>query len=173
MGTPGISGVGHSRESLELGTPGSFWGWALGVVGVGHSRSALQKSLGGWALGSPGRVGLGTPGLGTLGAVGHSRKGWALKGWALRLWGWARESLSWALVGRSRKTLGLGTPGRLCLRLGISGSSPHQNTNPQYGNLKKNPDLATLPFRGMHEKLQYARVARILLQPPLILGPTT
>ena len=51
LGTPGVSGwVGHSRESLGLGTrvghSRSVWGWALQEVSeVGHFRESL-----GWAL---------------------------------------------------------------------------------------------------------------------------
>ena len=37
--SPGVSGVGHSRESLRLGAPG-LWGWALqGVSTVGVDRA--------------------------------------------------------------------------------------------------------------------------------------
>ena len=46
----GDSGVGHSRETLRMGTPGVcwrwalkgvFWGWAFQTVsGVGHSRES-------------------------------------------------------------------------------------------------------------------------------------
>ena len=48
-----VIGVGHSRESLGLGTPG--------VSRVGHFRGS-RKSLGLGTPGSPGSLGLGTPG---------------------------------------------------------------------------------------------------------------
>ena len=63
-------GVGHSRETLGLGTLESFWGWALqGNSGVGHARETL--GLGQESLNTPG---LGTPGVSGLGL------GWALQG---------------------------------------------------------------------------------------------
>ena len=67
-------GVGHSRQTLGLGTPGSVWGWALqGDSGVGHSRETL-------GLGIPGDSG-----------VGHSRSLWV---------GHSREALG---VDRARR----------------------------------------------------------------------
>ena len=64
----GVSGVGHSRQFVGLGTAGSLrslWGGALqGVSGVGHFSQSLglgtPGSLWGWAL--QGSLGLGTPG---------------------------------------------------------------------------------------------------------------
>ena len=29
------SGVGHSRETLGMGTSGTLWGWALQALGLG------------------------------------------------------------------------------------------------------------------------------------------
>ena len=93
---------GHSRGSLGLGAPGSFWGWAL-----------FRERV--WAL--QGVLGLGTQRLQAVSGVGHCRSGvrvlWGWAGWALQansgvqgLRGWefpafgAPESLrGWALQG--------------------------------------------------------------------------
>ena len=108
----GHSGLGHwaLRETLELGTPGlgtpgTFWGWAIqetlglgnsGTLYVGHCRETL-------ALGTLGRLWsretLGTPdsGLGTPG----------------RLWGWALQGHSTVELGAPGTLWGLGTPGMI------------------------------------------------------------
>ena len=41
----------HPDRDLDLGAPGSLWGWALqGISGVWHFRESLVESLWGWAL---------------------------------------------------------------------------------------------------------------------------
>ena len=75
------SGVGHARETLAMGTPGSLWGWALqGVSGVGYSRETLGL---GWAL------------------QGDSLWVWGTSSF----WGWALQEVSG--VGHSREALGV------------------------------------------------------------------
>ena len=86
----GVSGAGHSGESLGLGTPGSVWeflGWAL--QGVYGSFWALQGVYG-WALQEVPEVGQfralwhsQSPGLGTQGVSGLGTPG-SLSGWALK-----------------------------------------------------------------------------------------
>ena len=98
-----------------MGTPGSFWGWALqgvsgfgqGVSGVGHSRVSRLGTPGSlcWALRET--LALGTPGrLWGWAFQGDSGAGWALWGWALqRVWGWAFPGVF--DVGHSRESLGV------------------------------------------------------------------
>ena len=118
LGTPatqGHSGVGHSMETLGLGTSGTVWCWALqwgwALRGLGHSR-AIQ------------------------GLRGQLNKlDWALQKDSGEHSGHILELSTWALqgnskVGHSRETLGLGTPGEEL-------SSKSSNPTPRVGKYRR------------------------------------
>ena len=68
--------LAHRRETLGLGTPGTFWGWALqeGDSGAGHSRETgvgHSRRLWCWALWGH---------SGAHSKFGHSGTGWAERG---------------------------------------------------------------------------------------------
>ena len=117
----------HLRD-LDLGTPGSRWGWALQAdCGVRHSRETLGLgTLWGWAGHS--RVGHSRETLAGLGTPG-SLWGWAFQG---VYWGWALQGVSG--VGHSRESLGVDRARRSSGR-GEELSLKSNNPTPKVGKI--------------------------------------